>query len=79
MSKQRLEEITDAFAAGFQAGADAARRECAGIAVGYMRECAEAAPKIDDPSERSFEFGRADAADKLATTYRERVGKPVKE
>lgn len=68
MSKQRLEEITDAFAAGFQAGADAARRECAGIANEYF-----------DSLSAGVWDEKYDPEATLESVILSRVGQPVKE
>lgn len=72
MSKQRLEEITDAFAAGFQAGADAARRECAGIAATFF------GPAHTYSSENAEIYRAQDVLLKrIADKILSRVGQPV--
>lgn len=69
MSTLHNADIAFAYAAGFQAGADAARRECAGIAEDKaFTRCA-----------KREQAGKGACGVEIAAAILERVGKPVKE
>lgn len=73
--ERRIQEGLAGYAAGFQAGADAARRECAGIAEAKGAEY----EKLGDYGINQDYVRKVEAANDIAAAISQRVGQVVKE